>query len=130
MQDGKFIVLCIDDDADVREGLRMIIESTGYATAAEADSGASGRDACDDVEPDMVLVDLMMETQDAGLQTAAAIHAKRPDLPIYLLSSVGDEAAMTLEPADHGLSGMFQKPINPDQLIACMDKRLNEVAES
>jgi len=128
MQDGRFVVLCIDDDADVRDGLRMIIESTGYADFAEAASGAAGCKEFDKVEPDMVLVDLMMETQTAGLDTAAAIRAENPDVPIYLLSSVGDAAAATFDPADHGLTGVFQKPIDPDQLLQCVSKRLNAIS--
>ena len=128
MQDGKFVVLCIDDDADVRDSLKLVIESTGYAVAEQAESGAQGVEKFADVEPDMVLCDLMMESVDAGLDAATKIRQRDAEVPIYMLTSVGDQLAETVDTASARINGVFQKPIEPEKLLECMERRLGEIA--
>jgi len=58
-------ILIVDDDADFREFVRIVLESHGY-TVVEADNGAAGLTAARDELPSLVLLDAMMSYELAG----------------------------------------------------------------
>ncbi len=122
MNEGPFVVLCVDDEADVRDGLRMILETAGYVVE-EAASGDEGLEKCEEVKPDFVLADMMMESIDAGLNMAKAIKEKT-GVPVYLLSSMGDSLSEQIDPSSYGLDGALQKPVEPEVLLGILKQRL------
>ncbi len=63
---------------------------------------------------------MMMEDLDAGAKAAKIMRGERADVPIFLLSSIGDATADTIGFAPLGFSGVFQKPVNFDMLLAVM----------
>ncbi|MDP8222078.1 MAG: response regulator [Candidatus Lernaella stagnicola] len=124
MKDGKHVVLCIDDDPDVLVVLRTILESAGYAMA-EAPSAEEGLAVFKQEQPDLVIVDLMMEEVDAGKTLVQEIKALQGEVPIYMLSSVGDSLSQHVDFQELGLLGVFQKPIDPETLLATIKAKLN-----
>ena len=66
----------------------------------------------------------MMGELDAGVSLVRQIRSEDTDIPIYMLSSVGDNFSMTADYSALGLSGMFQKPIDPEQLLAILALKL------
>lgn len=129
MADRKFTVLCIDDDQNMLDSLKVVIEAGGFA-AHQARSAKEGVAEFDVVKPDMVMVDLMMESIAAGIEAAAAIRAKAPDMPIYMLTSVGDEMLNTVDPGEVKLSGILQKPIDPQDLMKVLKREAEAKAEA
>ncbi len=123
MKDGKYVVLYIDDDRDYRDAVRAILEANGYIME-EAQSAEDGLKAFRVVDPDLMIVDLMMEEVDAGVQFVKEIRASGNAIPIYLLSSVGDHLNATTSYEALGLAGVFQKPVNGERLLAVLDKKL------
>ena len=65
MKDGKYVILCIDDEQDILDALRMVLEKNSYIMA-EALSAEEGLKVYKAEKPDFLLVDLMMEEVDAG----------------------------------------------------------------
>lgn len=128
MDAGKLVVLCIDDDASVVDGLAMMIESGGYARVERASSAAAGLEKLDPTDPDLIIVDLMMESLDAGVKFTTAARGRGVRVPIYMLTSVGDQVAQTLDPAAIGLNGVFQKPVEPEDLMRVVETRLTQLA--
>ena len=63
-------VLLIEDDADIREGVRILLESENYCVE-EAENGKSGLELLSD-ETDLVILDIMMPGM-SGLRTWAEI---------------------------------------------------------
>ena len=124
MKDGKHVVLCIDDDSDVLEFLRAVLENAGYVMA-EALSAEEGLAVFKQEQPDLVIVDLMMEEVDAGKTLVQDIKALQSQVPIYMLSSVGDSLSQHVDFQDLGLLGVFQKPIDPETLIATLKAKLS-----
>ena len=57
-------VLIIDDDADLRASIRIVLEAAGFSVG-EAGDGKEGLKIAEEVKPDAVIIDLMMETVDA-----------------------------------------------------------------
>lgn len=65
MNSGKHLILCVDDDQDLLDALKLVLEKSGYATAT-ARTAEDGFKKYKEVNPDLVIVDLMMEEVDAG----------------------------------------------------------------
>ncbi len=124
MKDAKRVILCIDDDQDLLDSMRIILEGEGYAveTAASAEDGLRRYKT---VDPDLVFVDLMMEEVDAGTSFVKEVKALGgKSVPIYMLSSVGDNLNINTSYAELGLTGVMQKPINPQVLLSTLRAKL------
>jgi len=125
MQDGKHVILAIDDDQDILEALRMVLEANGYIMA-EAQTAEEGLKVYKEVRPDLLIVDLMMEEVDAGTNFVKELRLLGNTAPVYLLSSVGDNLNMSIDYSALGLSGVFQKPLNPDTLLSILRAKLKK----
>lgn len=123
MRDGKNLILCIDDDPDILEYLRIVLEDGGYAVAT-ADNGEGGLAAYGAQRPDLVLCDLMMEEVDAGAHVAKTLRAKGDGVPIFMLTSVGDHLDSATAAGDLGLDGILQKPLEAERLLRLLRNRL------
>jgi DNA-binding response OmpR family regulator len=123
MQDGKNVILYIDDDPDYLDAVRAILEAHGYAMA-EARSAQEGLKVFKETEPDLVIVDLMMEEVDAGTSFVKELRAIGGDVPIYMLSSVGDDLNLSTDYTALGLAGVFQKPIDGEKLVSILKSKL------
>jgi DNA-binding response OmpR family regulator len=123
MSETKPLILYVEDDPDYRDMVRAILEANGYRME-EAASAEEGIRAFKRETPDLVIVDLMMEEIDAGASLITQLRALGGDVPIYMLSSVGDDFALTTNTREMGLAGVFQKPIDERTLVAVLKARL------
>lgn len=123
MSDSKRTILCVDDDAELLEALRLILESGGY-TVETAQSAAEGVKEYQRVQPALVFVDLMMETVDAGLDFVRQARALGATVPIYLLSSVGNDMRRNADAGDLGVTAILEKPLDPQRLLALVRAKL------
>ncbi len=124
MQDGKAVILCVDDEQDIRDSLRIILEASDYIVA-EADSGAAGVEKYSEVNPDFVIVDMMMESADAGLDLAKKLKSLG-SAPVYMLSSMTHLVSDHVSPEQFGLDGAIQKPVDPEMLLRTIKKELGK----
>ena len=124
MREGKHVVLYVEDDADYQDMVREILEAADFEMVA-ASSAEEGIRAWDAEKPDLVIVDLMMEEVDAGTSLITDLRARGCDVPIYMLSSVGDDLAMSMDYGALGLAGVFQKPIDGRSLVTILKARLD-----
>ncbi|MCD4779122.1 MAG: response regulator [Candidatus Omnitrophica bacterium] len=125
MQDGKYVILVIDDNADFREAVRLILEANDYLMV-EASSAEQGLKKYKAETPDLIIVDLMMEEVDAGANFAKELKLLNNTAPIYLLSGAGDSMASSTDYNDLGFNGVFQKPINAQRLLGVLKAKLPE----
>ena len=116
-------ILIIDDDPDIRAATRMVLESAGFSVG-EAATGEEGVKSAERAKPDAIIVDLMMETVDAGSRLSGHLQETGFDGPIYLLSSAGDSVRYNLDTRKLGLAGVFQKPVDPHILLSTMKSKL------
>jgi DNA-binding response OmpR family regulator len=123
MKDGKHVILCVDDDADLLESMRIVLEAKGYllVTASSAEAGLVAFHAA---QPDFILVDLMMEEIDSGTGFAQSLRLAGNTAPVYMLSSVGDHLNLSTDYNALGLSGVFQKPVGFDILLRTIESKL------
>ncbi len=123
MKDSKHVILYIDDDQDCLDAVRIILEANGYEMV-EAQSAEEGLNVYKKSDPDFIIVDLMMEEVDAGTSFVKELRILGNKAPIYMLSSVGDNLSMTTDYSELGLSGVFQKPMEPDTLLTILKVKL------
>ncbi len=123
MKDGKYVILCVDDDNDILDAMKLILESNDHVFVG-APSAEEGLEAYKKNNPDLVIVDLMMEEVDAGTSFVKELKALGNKVPVYMLSSVGDELSHSIDSSELGLSGVFQKPIEADVLLKTIKTKL------
>jgi hydrogenase maturation protease len=119
----KKTVLTIDDDGDIRAALRVVLQAEGFRVG-EASSGEEGLAVARNIDPDAIIVDLMMEKVDSGRQVAASLRGSGYSKPIYLLSSAGDTVRWNVNAEALGLTGIFQKPVEPRTLVQTLKQQL------
>ncbi len=85
-------VLVIDDDQDFRASVRSLLESHGL-TVLEADSGKEGLRQVVEHKPDVILLDVMMETDVEGYGVTYSLkfrdeYAAFREIPLFMVSSI------------------------------------------
>ncbi len=123
MKDGKNVILCVDDDKDFLDSVRTILETNNY-TVVSASSAEDGLKLYKESKPDLVIVDLMMEEIDSGTGLVKELKLVGNKAPVYMLSSAGDQLSMVTDYSTLGLDGVFQKPLQPKQLLAALKEKL------
>jgi excisionase family DNA binding protein len=112
---GGPLVLVVDDDARVREFIRVNLEMEGY-TVAEASSGEEALGAIEGNQaPDLVLLDVVMPGID-GWQMLQRMQERHGSIPVIMFSGKVD-ATSAADAASRGAQGFIAKPFDPQQLI-------------
>jgi CheY-like chemotaxis protein len=112
---GEGLVLVVDDEVTIRSMLQHVLEELGY-TVLTAEDGRQALELFDRVggEVQLILLDLIMPVLD-GPETAAALQAKQPDVPILAMSGIADDDALRRF-RNVRIAGFVPKPFAPDQL--------------
>jgi DNA-binding NarL/FixJ family response regulator len=109
-------VLLVDDEALVRAGLRMILEtSDDLSVVGEADDGRAAIAAVAQYRPDVVLMDVRMPGLD-GLSATAAIRA-RPRPPAVIVLTTFDTDDAVFRALEAGATGFLLKDTPPEDLL-------------
>jgi len=122
-------VLIIDDDPDIVEAEKMILESHGYEVDSASD-GDSGLAKAQKAPPDLIILDVMMTTMDQGFQVAYKLK-QSPELkaiPVLMATSVGQVTKFKFDPKTDSdflpVEAFIEKPIKPSDLISTVEKLL------
>jgi len=109
-------LLIVDDHAVVRKGLAMVLRlEADLEVVGEAENGRVGLAAAKSLDPDIVLVDLVMPEMD-GQEMALALRKSRPDIKIIMLTGTEvDDRVYDLVAA--GIEGYLLKNIEPGELV-------------
>jgi DNA-binding response OmpR family regulator len=107
-------VLVVDDDPTVSDVVRRYLEQDGCAVRLAAD-GAAGLAAVAAERPDLVVLDLMMPGID-GLEVCRRLRRQLPDLPVIMLTALGEEADRVLG-LEVGADDYVTKPFSPRELV-------------
>ena len=109
-------MLIVDDDARLREYVRVNLEAEGYVVR-EAASAAEGLAALGEQSPDLILLDVMMPQVD-GWEMLQQIHEHTGvgAIPVVMFSGKVDERSAA-EAESRGAQGFIGKPFDPSSLI-------------
>ena len=121
------IILCIEDEADLREILVEEMQDAGYQVIEAAD-GEAALLALQDSRPDLILCDILMPRM-GGYQLLQHIRAQYPelaDVPFIFLSAQ-DQVEQIVSGKHAGADDYLVKPVNFDLMLATIDARLRQV---
>ena len=108
-------VLIADDHSIVRQGLRMFLSADPeFEIVGEARNGAEAVKLACQLQPDVVLMDLVMPVMD-GIAATAAIRREAPDVEVVALTSVLDDTSV-IEAVRAGAIGYLLKDTESDEL--------------
>jgi NarL family two-component system response regulator LiaR len=114
-QDNPIRILMVDDHAMMRIGLATFLASyDDFELVGEASSGVEAVELCEQLEPEVVLMDLVMQDMD-GVEATQVILSKQPDTKIIALTSF-EEADLVRGVLQAGAVGYLLKGVSSDDL--------------
>ena len=123
-------ILIIDDDPDIVESMKVVLESKGHEVISVS-TGTEGLKKVGEKQPDLVILDLMMETIDKGFEVAREIKGMRKDknIPVLMLTAVKEKVGFDFkaEAGDEAwlpIDEYCEKPLSPQELITKVDQLL------
>ena len=129
---NKSKILIIDDDPDIVEAMKVVLESKKYQVVV-ARSGGEGLKKVEQEKPDLIILDVMMETQGKGFDVARAIKADEDtkNTPILMLTAVKENTGLDFkkEAGDDAwlpVDAYLDKPLKPDELISKVELLLGK----
>jgi NarL family two-component system response regulator LiaR len=112
-------VLVVDDHAVVRRGLRMFLgDDPEIELVGEACDGEEGVRLADELQPDVVLMDLLLPKVD-GIQATETIRKQLPDTQVIALTSVLEDASV-IGAVKAGAIGYLLKNTEAEDLLAAI----------
>ncbi|MGC8779378.1 MAG: response regulator transcription factor [Anaerolineae bacterium] len=126
-------ILIIEDNADMALALTLPLEARGHAVAWAA-SGQEGLEKVLTFAPDLIILDVMMETGTAGFQVSLALRSPHPQspyaafrhVPILMLTAIHTTTSLRFGPDEAYLpvDDFVEKPVDPDVLLAKVEALL------
>src|SRR3954466_491132 len=116
-------ILVIDDDAGIRESLKMTLEYDGYEVIGAA-TGPEGLNLVERDAPDLVLLDVKMPGMD-GFDVMSRLRSMQANLPIVMISAHGP--GMTGARATRkGAVDFIDKPLSSDRVLVTVKNILEQ----
>ena len=118
-------ILIVDDDPDMVEAGRIVLEAKGYEVVSAANA-SQGLSALEESKPDLMILDVMMEEPDDGIRMARRVRQKGFDLPILMLTSVNVAMGLQIDKHDEmvPVDEFQEKPVDPGTLIKKVEQLL------
>ncbi|MGE5262287.1 MAG: response regulator transcription factor [Acidobacteriota bacterium] len=130
-------ILIIDDDDDLVLTMRLPLEAAGYKVFREASSDA-GLQRVKAVNPDLIILDVMMDTTTAGFQVSLALRNADPgsefaaykNVPILMITAIHTTTPLRFAPDQDYLpvDEFIEKPIDPAALLRHVREHLKKSA--
>jgi len=119
---GKRILL-VDDDAEIVESMRTVLESRGYQILVARD-GNQGLVVAEGEEPDLVVLDMMMPKR-SGFLVLEKLRRSRPN-PMRVIMITANEGSRHKAYAEMlGVDDYIRKPFAMDRLLESVDRLLS-----
>jgi len=124
MAEEKKRVLCIEDDAEMIDLIRLILERKGFEVL-EAVGGKEGLEVSRREMPDLILLDLMMPEVD-GWEVFRQLRADEQlkDIPVIVVTAKAQSIDIVLGLHIAKVDGYVTKPFGPQELLKSVNKVL------
>ena len=126
-------ILIIEDDKDIVDTMRIILESKAYQVRA-AYNGKEGYAEIEKKIPDVIILDVMMSTDTEGFDLAYKLqrNPEYKNIPILMLTSFpqrmaeeGPEKFQHILGEDWPVTMFIEKPIDPEKLLSAIEDKLS-----
>jgi two-component system nitrogen regulation response regulator NtrX len=119
----KSRILVVDDEAEIRRSVRMILEYEGY-DVMEASSGPEGVALAEKEAPDLIFLDIKMPGMD-GLEALQRIRAGNETLPVVIISGHGT-VSTAVEATKAGAFDFIEKPLASERVLLTIRNALDQ----
>jgi len=125
----KKTIFIVDDDADYLFQLKTMVEKMGFDVIT-AYGQKEAEEMLSQTNPDLFIIDLMMENKDSGFILSYKIKKNKPDVPVIIATAITAETGMSfsIENDDDKkwikADKYIEKGIRPDQLHREINKLL------
>jgi two-component system nitrogen regulation response regulator NtrX len=119
----KARILVIDDEAEIRRSLRMILEYEGY-DVLEASSAPEGIALAERESPDLIFLDIKMPGMD-GLEALPRIKAGNEGVPVVIISGHGT-VSTAVEATKAGAFDFIEKPLASERVLLTIRNALDQ----
>jgi DNA-binding response OmpR family regulator len=121
-------ILIIDDDPDLVESLRITLEANNYQVFS-AGNGTEGLKMAKEVLPNLIILDVMMDSITEGFQVSQQLRSRDPqseyraysNIPILMLTAISEKMHMKFSPKDDKdylpVDEFMEKPIRFEALL-------------
>ena len=128
-------ILIIDDDADAVDLIRIALEANNYDVFSAA-NGTEGLKLVKEIRPDLIILDVMMDTATEGFQVSYQLRSNDPKseyrdfsrTPIIMMTGVSQQMHMKFSPKQDGdflpVDEFLEKPVRIDPLLDKIKKLL------
>ncbi len=120
-------ILVVEDDRIIARSLRMILEQLGYEVTAMAPTGQAAIREAKETQPDLVLMDIILDGDMDGIEAASVIRSHL-DIPIIYLTAHADQATRERAEATQPF-GYLSKPIMKRDLGLMIERALSTAQE-
>ena len=126
-------ILIIDDDPDLVESIRITLEANDYQVFS-AGNGTEGLKMVKEVNPDLIILDVMMDSITEGFQVSQKLRSRDPQsefkdylqTPILMVTAVSQKMNMKFSPEEDGdylpVNEFVEKPIRLEALLEKISK--------
>lgn len=128
-------ILIIDDDPDMVLAAQMTLEAAGHEIFTAA-NGTDGLAKVKEIKPDLIVLDVMMDSTTEGFQVSLQLRSPDPtseyaefrEIPIIMLTAIHTTTPLRFGPEDDYLpvDVFMDKPLDPDALSAKVDELLGK----
>ncbi len=127
-------ILVIDDDLEFSDAVKDLLKLAKYDVVIASDA-KEGKEKFLSEKPDLILLDIMMDTPVDGFSLCHEIKTSgkdwEKDIPVIFVSAVkekfGSRYSFTGEQEGwRGPDDYLDKPVKPEELLACIKKHLNK----
>jgi two-component system, NtrC family, nitrogen regulation response regulator NtrX len=118
----KSRILIVDDEAEIRRSLRMILEYEGYEVV-EGSSGPEGLALAERDAPDLVFLDIKMPGMD-GLEALQRMRSANESLPVVIISGHGT-VSTAVEATKAGAFDFIEKPLASERVLVTIRNALD-----
>jgi len=130
-------ILIIDDDRDLVESIRIVLESRKYGVRV-AYNGKDGFQKIQEKAPDLILLDVMMATDTEGFSLAYKLRNNPAyrEIPIIMvtgftkkMAEAGPEKFQHIMGENWPVTQLLEKPIDPEELLSVIEGVLEETSK-
>ncbi len=115
-------VLIVDDEPNIRRMVGALLGAEGFEVRDAADATA-GLARAAEIEPDLVLLDLMMPNPTDGLDLLEKLRERYPDLPVVMMSGRAG-LADAVKATRLGAVNFLEKPLTPEGVLLALSGAL------
>jgi DNA-binding response OmpR family regulator len=120
------LIAVIDDDPDIREASTLVLNAKGYEVIS-ASNPKDGYDIVKKNNPNLIILDVMMDEPDDGFFLAQKFRRDGIKTPILMYTSVSKTVGMDFGKSDMvPVDDFVEKPITPDLLIQKVEALLKK----